>query len=107
MEKPYIKKIVQNYDKAQEDSNRCKDNKNININININNKILCEEPNDYRDRTKPTKKILISKYLNSCNYSIIRGKSLAHKSKTKYKKNNNEEKENSSPIIERNNSNFK
>ena len=105
--KPYIKKIVQNYDKAQEDNNRCKDNKNININININNKILYEGPNDYKDRTKPTKKILISKYLNSCNYSIIRGKSLAHKSKTKYKKNNNEEKENSSPIIERNNSNFK
>ena len=109
MVKPYIKKIIQNYDKCQEDNNRLKDNKNININININNKILYENSNNYKDKTLTTKKIFFSKYLNKNNYSLIRGKSLVHKSKTKNNKNNVSSNIifDSSPIIERNSSNSK
>ena len=55
--KPYIKKIIQNYDKNQEENiTRIKDNKNININININNKILYDNSNNYKDKTLTTKK---------------------------------------------------
>ncbi len=104
--KPYIKKIVQNYDRAQEEKNRWRDNKNININININNKILYEGSNNYKDKTKATKKNMMAKYLNNSNCSMIRGKSLAYKSKSKNNKKNNNEK-NKSIIIERNNSNNK
>ena len=104
--KPYIKKIVQNYDRAQEEKNRWKDNKNININININNKILYEGSSNYKDKTKARKKIMIAKYLNKSNCSMIRGKSLAYKSKSKNNKKNNNDK-NQSTIIERNNSNNK
>ena len=105
IKKPYIKKIVQNYDRPQEEKNRWRDNKNININININNKILYEGPNNYKDKSKASKKIMISRYLNKSNCSLIRGKSFAYKSKSKNNKKDNEK--NSSPIIERNNSNYK
>ena len=104
--KPYIKKIIQNYDKLQMDDNK----KNININININNKILYDnshiEPNRQRERNRNIKKILISKYLDG---SMIRGKSLAHNSLAQNNENNMNKSINfdSSPIYERNNSNFK
>ena len=103
LERPYIKKIVQNYDKAPEENNKIKENKNININININNKIMYGEENNYKDKTQTTKKIIICKYLNNNINSVTRGKSLVNKSK----ENNNEEIDESSPIIERNNSIFK
>jgi hypothetical protein len=59
LKKPYIKKIIQNYDITQEDFSNCKDNKNISININTNNKILSNEKseNKDKDRNKSTKKI--------------------------------------------------
>ena len=109
--KPYIKKIIQNYDKNQEEINnntRIKDNKNININININNKILYDNSNNYKDKTLTTKKILISKYLNKNNFPFIRGKSLVHKPRTKNKNNiNSKIIFESSPIFERKSSNSK
>ena len=104
--KPYIKKIIQNYDKPQMDDNK----KNININININNKILYDnshiEPNRHRERNRNIKKILISKYLNG---SMVRGKSLAHNSLAQNNENNMNKSINfdSSPVFERNNSNSK
>ena len=109
--KPYIKKIIQNYDKNQEENiinNKVKDNKNININININNKILYDNSNNYKDKTLTTKKILISKYLNKNNFSFIRGKSLVHKPRTKNKNNiNSKIIFGASPIFERKSSNSK
>ena len=103
--KPYVKKIIQNYECTQEDNNKLRDKKNLNI--NINNKILYDEKNDKnknKDRNKSTKKIIISKYLNNSNYSMIRGKSLIHKSKSKSNINTKYE---SSPMDERNSSNSK
>ena len=85
--KPYVKKIVHNLDGAQEDINRFKDKKNININININNKILYEGNSKNKERNKSSKKILINKFLNKKNNSMIRGKSLENKSKSKNMKN--------------------
>ena len=102
LQKPYIKKVIQNYDITQEDFSNCKDNKNISININSNNKILSDEKNENkdRDRNKSTKKIIISKYLNK---SMVRKKSIAQKSKNKNQRNNFE----SSPIFKRDSSNYK
>ena len=102
LQKPYIKKVIQNYDITQEDFSNCKDNKNISININSNNKILSDEKNENkdRDRNKSTKKIIISKYLNK---SMVRKKSIAQKSKNKNQSNNFE----SSPIFKRESSNYK
>ena len=48
---------------------------------------------------------MISRYLNKSNCSLIRGKSFAYKSKSK--NNRKDIEKNSSPIIERNNSNYK
>ena len=116
IEKPYIKKIVSNHEKIQEDNNnnnnnQLKENKNININININNKILYDGDSIIKDKTQNTKKILISKYLNKNNYSsMIRRKSLLHKSVSKNNKNENNCINNnfeSSPTFDRKNSNYK
>ena len=102
LQRPYIKKIIQNYDITQEDYSKYKDNKNISINININNKTLCNEKskNKDKDRNKSTKKIIISKFLNK---SIVRKKSIAQKSKNNNQYNNFE----SSPIFKRDSSNYK
>ena len=95
--KPYIKKVIQNYEKNDE-------KKNININININNKILYGRTIRHKDRNKSLKKDIISKYLNQSNCSIIRGKSIVNKSRIEnYNYNNNFE---SSPIYEKNISNY-
>ena len=104
LQKPYIKKIIQNYDITQEDFSNYKDNKNISINININNKTLYDEKSKNKDNdkdsNKSTKKIIISKFLNK---SIIRKKSIAQKSKNNNQSNNFE----SSPIFKRDSSNYK
>ena len=102
LQRPYIKKIIQNYDITQEDYSNYKDNKNISINININNKTLCNEKskNKDKDRNKSTKKIIISKFLNK---SMVRKKSIAQKSKNNNQNNNFE----SSPIFKRDSSNYK
>ena len=103
MKKPYIKKIIQNYDITQEDYINNKDNKNMSINININNKTLCDERNKNKDqdKNKSTKKIIISKYLNK---SMVRKKSIVQKSKNNNRESNNFE---SSPIFKRDSSNYK
>ena len=93
--KPYIKKVIQNYEKNE-------DKKNININININNKILYGRSIRHKERNKSSKKEMISKYLNQSNCSVIRGKSIVNKSRIEnynHKKRNNFE---SSPIYEKN-----
>ena len=102
LKKPYIKKIIQNYDITQEDFSNYKDNKNISIIINNNNKKLSNEKNENKDkdRNKSTKKIIISKCLNK---SMVRKKSIAQKSKNKNQRNNFE----SSPIFKRDSSNYK
>ena len=104
LQKPYIKKIIQNYDITQEDFSNYKDNKNISINININNKTLYDEKSKNKDkdkdRNKSTKKIIISKYLNK---SMVRKKSIVQKSKNNNQSNNFE----SSPIFKRDSSNYK
>ena len=95
MAKPYIKKIIQNYDKNTNDDNK----RNM-------NKILYEKTNRNRDRDKNIKKILISKL----NGSMIRGKSLVHKGIIKNNENSANNSINnfeSSPVFERNNSNSK
>ena len=97
--KPYIKKVIQNYEKND-------DKKNININININNKILYSRSLRHKDRTKSSKKDMISKYLNQSNCSMIRGKSIINKSyleKYNQKPKNNLD---SSPIYEKNITNY-
>jgi len=101
LQRPYIKKIIQNYDISQEDYSNYKDNKNTSININLNNKTLCDESekNKDKDRNKSTKKIIISKFLNK---SIVRKKSIAQKSK-----NNQRNNFESSPIFKRDSSNYK
>jgi hypothetical protein len=106
--KPYVKKKVHNFDGTQEDNNKLRDKKNININININNKILYEDNTKNKERNKSSKKILITKFLNNSNNSIIRGKSFAKKSKPKINKNNYEcspymQKDASKPISKDNN----
>ena len=101
LQRPYIKKIIQNYDITQEDYSNYKDNKNISININLNNKLSCNDKNENKDkeRNKSTKKIIISKFLNK---SIVRKKSIAQKSK-----NNQSSNFESSPIFKRDSSNYK
>ena len=97
--KPYIKKVIQNYEKNE-------DKKNININININNKILYGRSIRHKERNKSSKKEMISKYLNQSNCSVIRGKSIVKKSRIEnynHKKRNNFE---SSPIYEKNITNY-
>ena len=97
--KPYIKKVIQNYEKNE-------DKKNININININNKILYGRSIRHKERNKSSKKEMISKYLNQSNCSVIRGKSIVNKSRIEnynHKKRNNFE---SSPIYEKNITNY-
>ena len=104
LQKPYIKKIIQNYDITQEDFSNYKDNKNISINININNKTLYDEKSKNKDkdkdRNKSTKKIIISKFLNK---SMVRKKSIVQKSKNNNQNNNFE----SSPIFIRDSTNYK
>jgi hypothetical protein len=104
LHKPYIKKIIQNYDITQEDYSNYKDNKNISINININNKTLYDEKSKNKDRdkdrNKSTKKIIISKFLNK---SMVRKKSIVQKSKNNNQSNNFE----SSPIFKRDSTNYK
>ena len=101
LQRPYIKKIIQNYDITQEDYSNFRDNKNISININLNNKTLCDESNKDKDkdRDKSTKRIIISKFLNK---SMVRKKSIAQKSK-----NNQRNNFESSPIFKRDSSNYK
>ena len=92
--KPYIKKIIQNNDKIQEDHKS-----NININININNKISYK---GYRfdKRNKSNKGILISNNNLSRSNLPMRDKS---ESKIKNKPYNTIDIYESSPIFERNN----
>ena len=96
--RPYRKKIVQNYDKNPEEKIKIKDNNIRSSNLNIKNK----------DKTQNTKKIFISKNLNSNYHSMIRGKSVAHKSKPKnHNKINKVHNFEASPFYERNSSNCK
>ena len=105
--KPYIKKIIQNYDKAPMDENK----KNVNINIS-NHKILFEGLNKNKDGNKDgnkkiIKKLLISKYLNNSN--ILRGRSLVNRARDQNNGNMMDKSYNydSSPVFERNNSNYR
>ena len=101
--KPYIKKIIQNYDKAPMDENK----KNTNINIS-NHKILFEGLNKNKDGNKKIiKKLLISKYLNNSN--ILRGRSLVNRARGHNNGNLMDKSYNydSSPVFERNNSNYR
>ena len=101
--KPYIKKIIQNYDKAPMDENK----KNVNINIS-NHKILFEGLNKNKDGNKKIiKKLLISKYLNNSN--ILRGRSLVKRERGQNNGNIMDKSYNhdSSPVFERNNSNYR
>ena len=97
--KPYIKKVIQNYEKIQDVSK-----KNININININNKILYGGTIRHKDRNKSSKKIIVRNYLNRSNNSIIRGKSIVKKSRIENFAQKNGNNYESSPIYEGNTS---
>ena len=105
--KPYVKKIVHNLDGTQEDNIRFRDKKNINININISNKILYEGNAKNKEKNKSSKKILNKNFLNKSNNSMIRGKNLDNKSKSKNNQNNYEfipymQKDVSKPISKNN-----
>ena len=95
--KPYIKKVIHNYEKIQDENN-----KNININININNKILYGGTILQKDRNKSFKKTLFSKNVNKGNFSL-RGKSIVNKSRIENQKNNLDNNMETSPILEKNN----
>ena len=97
--KPYIKKVIQNYEKNE-------DKKNININININNKILYGRSIRHKDRNRSSKKDMISKYLNQSNCSGIRGKSIVNKSRIENYNHKNRNNFESSPIYEKNITNY-
>ena len=101
LSKPYIKKVIQNYEKIQDDNNK----KNININININNKILYGGTIQFKERNKSSKRDFNSKYLDRSNHSLIRGKSIVNKSKIEKENTINKNFE-SSPFYEKNYSNF-
>ena len=105
--RPYIKKIVQNYEKNPEEKNKIKENSNKKINLNVKNKVLNGGINN-KDKTQNTKKIIISKNINKNYHSMIRGKSVVHKSKPKNSnKLNKDYNFESSPFYERNSSNNK
>ena len=88
--KPYVKKIVHNFEGTQEDNSRFKDKKNINININISNKILYEGNVKHKERNKSSKKSLNNKFLNNSKNSMVKGKRFTNKSKSKYNQDNYE-----------------
>jgi len=101
--KPYIKKIIQNYDKVPMDENK----KNSNINVS-NHKVLFEGLNKNKEGNKKIiKKLLISKYLNNSN--ILRGRSLVNKTRGQNNGSKMDKSYNfdSSPVFERNNSNYR